>query len=1004
MPDAIYDIVKAALGGMNTSPGPLAAALSFYSRQSSLNKVITEKHIIQRVSRDPNDSVRSELHKKLAEWDHSRISAWTGNTQPNSEERRQLIYKLLGMSPKGRATISEVLPFYDSTPPILIDNPSKHENWYADVNPAHSFYWDKFKNYLGTTRKLTPEVLELLEQSTTSVVERLDCPWLLKDRCSRGLVVGYVQSGKTTHFTGVIAKAIDAGYRLIIVLSGTMDLLRNQTQRRLDMDLVGQENILRGNEETEVADHDYSLDRDWPRFMSHGALPSKLGSVDILRLTGAVDDFKSLAQGISALEFEKKEKSKPLYFRENLGHANTRLVVVKKNKTRLKQLVKDLSEVTKDSRDYVPALIIDDESDQASVNTLNPKKMTDEKNRTAINKLIVDLLKKLPRAQYVGYTATPIANVFVSRDDTDDIYPKHYILSLHRPPDYMGVSDFHDFEEQSIGISNKSAHLRSIPRGFQEVVVDGDATIPLPEKAYSGSTSWNNEDKNDADRLLEAIDAFVLAGAIKLFRKSKGVAGEYRHHTMLVHESRLQQDQRDKKELLVKLWKHKGYDSNAGMSRLKTLFDKDFSELWRRNRDRATGLPVPESFNSLTKYIGTTIDNIGGDNRPVLIVNGERDADTPDFDLQERVWKIIVGGAKLSRGYTIEGLTISYFRRRAQATDTLMQMGRWFGFRKGYRDLVRLYMGRMEKYGKQTLDLYEAFGAMCLDEEKFRSQLARYSEPGQDGKCLTPYDVPALVYNSYPSLRPTAISKMYNAELVYASFSGDWRQPVKRLMDGGSRKKGAALFEKLIVSSKMRDGKVVTKAKTAIKLNWFEISNDEMVDLLNKYPWPDDVSPMQAEVNFLDKNKKDISKWLILMPQIESKDFPAWSVGKHKLSSFGRTVISGTDRFKIFSEPRHADFASWLAGLDLKEGQGYTETAGLKQDRKRGVMLLYPTYPMDEMETKANSLKPVMGFALLLPKSENVKDNDFKTAYRVKGGSGVKQALSEKKSAFKVRN
>ncbi|MDH4164358.1 MAG: endonuclease [Nitrospirota bacterium] len=1002
MTDVVYDIVKAALGGMNASPMPLSAALSFYSKQSSLKKEVTEKQVIQRVSSDPNDLVRSELHRKLAEWDHTRTSTWTGSTQPNSESRRQLIYKLLKISSESKTIISDVLPFYDSPPPILIEDPGKHENWYAAVS-TNDFYWGQFKSYLGTTKKWTPESLELLDQSTYSVVERLDCPWLLKDRRSRGLVVGYVQSGKTTHFTGVIAKAIDAGYRLIIVLSGTMDLLRNQTQRRLDMDLVGKENILRGNEETEVADHDYSLDRDWPRFMSHGSLPSRLGSVDIFRLTGAVDDFRSLAQGISALEFEKKEKNKPLYYRENLGHANARLIVVKKNKLRLKQLVKDLSEVNRESRDYAPALIIDDESDQASVNTLNPKKITDEKSRTAINKLIVDLLKKLPRAQYVGYTATPIANVFVSRADSDDIYPKHYILSLRKPEAYMGVTDFHDFETRSSGISNKSAHLRSIPRNYQDIAEDGDATILLPDNCYSGSMSWNSEDRNDIDRLLEAMDAFVLAGAIKLFRKSRGVAGEYRHHTMLVHESHLQIDQRNKKELLEKLWKHKGYDSTAGMARLKMLYDNDFAELWRRDRDRAAGLPVPESFNSLKKYLGAAIDNIGGDNKPVLIVNGERDADTPDFDLQDKVWKIIVGGAKLSRGYTIEGLTVSYFRRRAQAADTLMQMGRWFGFRKGYRDLVRLYMGRMENDGKQNMDLYEAFGAMCQDEEKFRSQLDQYSEPGPDGKYLTPLEVPALVYNSYPRLRPAAANKMYHAELVSASFYGKWREPIKRQMDATSRKIGAAIFEKALLSAKMHEGKV-GKPGTAFQIKWLELGADTLVNILKRYPWPDKISPIQAELNFLHKNRKEIPKWVIVIPQLTKTRFPVWNIGGHELSSFGRTVIAGTDRFKAFSEPRHADFAHWLVDLERNEGEGYTVTAGLKKDRKRGVMLLYPAYPMDELGTKAIPLQPVMGFALLLPKPENVQGNNFEIVYRVKGGSDIKPAAPKKKKPAVVRN
>src|SRR5262249_22258646 len=150
-------------------------------------------------------------------------------------------------------------------------------------------------------------------------------------------------------------------------------------------------------------------------------------------------------------------------------------------------------------------------------------------------------------------------------------------------------------------------------------------------------------------------------------------------------------------------------------------------------------------------FLGAALDDIRRGPSPVLMVNSAEGAEAPDFDGKVGVWKIIVGGAKLSRGYTIEGLTISYFRRRSAMQDTLMQMGRWFGYRSGYTDLVRLYIGRAETMGKETIDLHQAFEAMCRDEEDFRTQLAMYE--GKGG--ITPKEVPALVFNSHPRLRPT---------------------------------------------------------------------------------------------------------------------------------------------------------------------------------------------------------------------------------------------------------
>ena len=135
-------------------------------------------------------------------------------------------------------------------------------------------------------------------------------------RCvpGKGLVVGYVQSGKTANFTGVISKAIDAGYRLIIVLTGTTNLLREQTQRRLDKELVGKENLLKGiNQEDEqaLAKVDYYGDEDWDGFVTHGALPSTLNRPDIRRLTRKDSDYRELLVGIESLDQLRVDLTKP---------------------------------------------------------------------------------------------------------------------------------------------------------------------------------------------------------------------------------------------------------------------------------------------------------------------------------------------------------------------------------------------------------------------------------------------------------------------------------------------------------------------------------------------------------------------------------------------------------------------------------------------------------------------------------------------------------------------
>ena len=184
----------------------------------------------------------------------------------------------------------------------------------------------------------------------------------------------------------------------------------------------------------------------------------------------------------------------------------------------------------------------------------------------------------------------------------------------------------------------------------------------------------------------------------------------------------------------------------------------------------------PSSFDELKPYIAEAIAEMtSGGADPVLIVNSDKSVQAQqealDFD-KGRVWRILVGGAKLSRGFTVEGLTVSYFRRKAGQADTLMQAGRWFGFREGYRDLVRLYIRRDHK-----VDLYEAFEALLLDEEAFRDELGKYAGLDEDGKPLVePRQIPPLVSQHLPWLKPTARNKMFNAVVKARASVGAFHQ------------------------------------------------------------------------------------------------------------------------------------------------------------------------------------------------------------------------------------
>lgn len=565
-----------------------------------------------------DDRLIDMWRKQLTRWDFAEKAAWS-TTSPRTDERRAEIYRILGLEDGTAKLLEAVVPIAKVAQAVVISE--KFVPWYTPASQqGRPWYWPSYRKLLEQ-KKWPEEAIAGLDAATDSVVERLADPTRADSYQSKGLVVGYVQSGKTANFTGVIAKAVDAGYRLVIVLGGTLNLLRAQTQRRLDMELVGRENILRGAGEFES---DYADDPAWSqgKFIEFGALPSTLSAFDIVRMTTRYDDYKSLLQGIVALEFEKREPALPLYDPRNLHRASARLMVVKKNKAVLTKLVKDLRKI-KTPLAEIPVLIIDDESDEASVNTSRSKSRPDA-DRTAINQKIADLLTMLPRAQYVGYTATPYANVFIDPSDTADIFPKDFIVSLPRPEGYMGASDFHDLyteitdKEKNYANSNEKAHVR-------------DVTV---------------EDEDDTEALLQAIDMFVLTAAVKLFREDRGGLGDgyFDHHTMLIHESSWVEDHRDLRGRVTKLWFNAGYAGSSGHARLRSLFEDDIA---RVSGTRAPKHLLPASYEEVMPYVGPAVFRIGGDQKPIIVVNGDKELETGEADFDRRsIWKILIGGQK----------------------------------------------------------------------------------------------------------------------------------------------------------------------------------------------------------------------------------------------------------------------------------------------------------------------------------------------------------------------
>ncbi|MFI1810056.1 Z1 domain-containing protein [Streptomyces sp. NPDC020422] len=962
------------LAAMRRGPrpfAPLAAALA--ETDETADTLWTGFHK-QLVAAEPEDDLVALWRRSLTSWDFATEADWSA-APARTTERRADIYARLGATEQVRAALDVLVPVAHEAGAVVISQ--EFEPWYTqEIATNRAFYWPAYKNHLAR-KGWSDAAIASLDESSHAVVERLSNPTQAEAYGARGLVVGHVQSGKTANFTGVIAKAIDAGYRLVIVLGGTLNLLREQTQRRLDMELIGQENILRGADPKNLAalvDVDYQDDEDWPdRFITHGGRPSLLGAFDIERLTTRADDYKSLLSGIRALEFEKQVKTLPLYAAENLHRAAARIMVVKKNKSVLTKLVKDLRKIG--FLDEVPTLIIDDESDQASVNTTDPKKWESGKvSRTAINGLISELLHRLPRAQYVGYTATPFANVFIDPTDNEDIFPRDFLVSLPRPNGYMGVQDFHDLDspipedERTAANSQEAAHVRSI-------------------------YPW------DDDRLREAIDAFLLTGAIKLYRIDHGLPeGSFRHHTMLAHESVRMDDHADLADRINEMWDNSAYTGPLGHERLERLFTTDFAHV---SEAQASHLPTPANYDELRPYISRARQLIGAGGRPTVIVNGDSDRYFAqldlDFDRTPHVWKILVGGTKLSRGFTVEGLTITYYRRTTRQADTLMQMGRWFGFRPGYRDLVRLYIGRQERLNRSAeVDLYEAFEAICRDEEVFRSELTRYATMVDGRPQVTPAQIPPLVAQHLPWVKPSARNKMFNAELVEIRSPGSPIEPTAHPTDPSDLRHNTLLWRPVLdllqpnpeeFTYHHQDNGRTYRMSALVG----SLQHHQLLAVLENLRWWN-AAPFAPHLEFLrgmTAHPEVIDDWLLLVPQHTSNRRLEASILGSRPLALSQRKRRRIELFGNISDPKHRFTARRIAG-------GLPPTEDVVTERyarpRRGAILLYPVIEKGPDEVIHNgSVAPeqlAMVFSLIAPISATAADQPL-VRFRTKVGSAA---------------
>ena len=477
----------------------------------------------------------------------------------------------------------------------------------------------------------------------------------------RGLVVGHVQSGKTSHYSGLICKAADAGYKIIIVLAGLHNNLRAQTQLRLDEAFLGYR--------TSAID----------------------GDALVLTGVGEIDSDQSIRPNYATNRTEKGDFSTRIA--RNLGITPEQrpwLFVVKKNKTVLTRLLGWIRNFVADATDRktrrpvvtrLPLLLIDDEADHASVDTKEIPfdengKPDEEHEPTAINRLVRRILHSFSRSAYVGYTATPFANIFIHEqgrtlEEGADLFPEAFILSLAAPSDYVGPAKVFGRRSEN-GRSGGLPLVRHLT-DFAQWIPTGhkNGHVPRHEGEYELPPSLN-----------EAINAFLLSCALRQLR------GQGREHcSMLVHVTRFvsvqyavhAQVEEQLRQIRQRLERRIGHQ--PVIAALRSLWSQDFAPVTARMTEEFPDLDRHRALR--WEQVEAAVTEVVGDIQ-VRMINGTA-KDALDYaDHEETSLKVIaIGGDKLARGLTLEGLTTSYFLRASKMYDTLMQMGRWFGYRPG---------------------------------------------------------------------------------------------------------------------------------------------------------------------------------------------------------------------------------------------------------------------------------------------------------------------------------
>lgn len=597
----------------------------------------------------------------------------------------------------------------------VFEDYSHDENWYKSLE-TDNYFWNRYKKHLSN-KGFAPKSIDVLDSTLDEIMPALGNPNVENTQFShKGLVIGDVQSGKTSNYIGMICKAVDAGYRVVFLLTGTIESLRQQTQIRVEEGFVGFDT----DEQIEVG--------------------VGMGSVVPLAFTTREKDFTKGSDNSTALLIDDTS-TRPYIF------------VIKKNVSVLKKILKAIKSNLKRGNKKIKhaMLMIDDEADNASINTNKA-----ENDPTQTNKIIRELLGLFDKSNYVGFTATPFANVFIDPNTNEemenhDLFPKDFIYALSAPSNYNGAKRMFDPSD-----NQNDAHMLEYLDENPDLYIELEDILP------------SNHDKGHIVKELptsmkDAIDRFLIVNALRdLLDNDKNT-----HRSMLINASRFMAVQAQLKYLVEEYIDQISKDvrqsyklsmnnsiQNPNIARLKKMFDTDYANVdcvWDDNNQNNVLYKLNDLLNNTSNKI------------KAVTVNSDKNSKKLNYIDHKNGFRVIaIGSLALSRGLTLEGLMISYFYRNSTAFDILMQMGRWFGYRAGYSKFCKVYL---------TSTVRDFYKEIIQSTEELKSDMRR-----MNAKKQKPVEFGIRVRNNfYNDLRITASNKMRNvaSKEITKSFFGE---------------------------------------------------------------------------------------------------------------------------------------------------------------------------------------------------------------------------------------